>query len=156
MTSTRTRIPAAGRRIQPRAAASVPPAFAARGGQAYSGASHATEETQLWSASRGSADADLRRGTRETLAARARDLSRNNGWIAGASQRLTDEAIGARYTLQARPDWRALGQSVEWSREWARQTEAQFRSWAMDPRRLCDATRRHSLSALLGLLFRQR
>lgn len=135
-------------------------ASTSRASGAYAGASYGTDETALWSASRASADADLLGGSRETIAARARDLVRNNGWIAGAAQRLGDEAIGARFALQARPDWRALGFDADtgaaWAREWSREVEAKFRAWALDPRRLCDCTRRHSLPALLGQLFRQR
>ena len=124
-------------------------------GGAYAGASHTSQDLALWQPQRASADSNIL-DARDTLVARARDLERNNGWISGAVQRHVDEGIGARFTLQARPDWKALGQSADWAREWSREVESRFRAWAYDPRNLCDATERMNFSALLGLLFRQR
>ena len=91
-----------------------------------------------WSPFAGSADADLLPEL-ETLFARSRDMARNNGLAAGATQTLKDNIIGAILRLSAKPDWRLLGWTPERAREWGNITEAKFRTWADTTE--CDASR---------------
>ena len=74
----------------------------------------------------GSADADLLPDL-DTLMSRSRDLSRNNGLMAGAVQTNKDNIIGAVLRLSATPDYRLLGKDSTWAREWGNQVEPLFR-----------------------------
>lgn len=91
-----------------------------------------------WNPMAASADADLLPDL-ETLVARSRDLSRNNGLMNGAIQTLKDNIVGAQLKLSAMPDYRLLGWEREKAREWGNITEAKFRSWAETTE--CDAAR---------------
>ncbi|WP_295852022.1 phage portal protein [uncultured Xylophilus sp.] len=98
-----------------------------------------------WNPLAASADADLLPDL-GTLTARSRDLARNNGLMAGGQQTLRDNIVGAVLRLAATPDYRMLGWTREYAREWGNNVEAHFRSWAETTE--CDAGR--SLT-LLGL-----
>lgn len=98
-----------------------------------------------WNPGNGSADADLLPDL-ETLVARSRDMSRNNGVMAGGMQTLRDNIVGASLRVSCKPEHKLLGWTVEQAREWGNGTEAHFRSWSETHE--CDAGR--SLN-LLGL-----
>lgn len=85
-----------------------------------------------WNPVAASADADLL-GDLETLVARSRDLTRNNGLVAGARQTLKDNIVGATLKLSASPDYRLLGWDRKKSLAWENIAEAKFRSWADTP-----------------------
>lgn len=91
---------------------------------------------------------------RNIIAARVHDLARNDGWASGALQKHVDAVIGAQWRLMAKPDYRALGLTPEWAREFATRVEARFRMWAEDPLRYCDAARQTNFTGLVGLLYR--
>lgn len=93
----------------------------------------------------GSADADLLPDL-GALVPRSRDLSRNNGLMAGAVQTNKDNIIGSVLRLSATPDAKMLGWTPEQSREWSNLVEAEFRSFADTTE--CDAS--NSLT-LLGM-----
>jgi len=101
--------------------------------------------TYDWNPVAASADADLLPDL-QTLTARSRDLSRNNGLMGGAMQTMRDNIVGSVLRLSCTPDYRLLGWSREDAREWGNLVEAKFRSWAETTE--CDASR--SLN-LLGL-----
>ena len=115
------------------------------GASAYKAASLDDRSMGGWAPLPTSADADLS-GELPIMVGRARDLARNNGVAAGGNQTLKDNIIGATLRLSAKPDYRLLGRDIEWAREWSRNTESEFRSWADTTE--CDAGR--SLT-LLGL-----
>ncbi len=104
-------------------------------GSAHFGASFA-REFMSWDVSGGSADADVNPEL-STLIARSRDLTRNHGIAAGVLQAQKDNVVGTGPRLALMPDYRALGKSKEWAREFARQVESGFRSWFES--RDCDA-----------------
>lgn len=81
-----------------------------------------------WNPVAASADTDLLPDL-ETLMARSRDMSRNNGLMAGAVQTYRDNIVGATLRLSAKPDYVLLGWSREQAREWSTLTEAHFRTW---------------------------
>lgn len=112
---------------------------------AYRAASLDDRSLANWVPSRGSANADLE-GELELMMARARDMARNNGLVSGADQTLKDNIVGSVLRLVAKPDYRLLGRDAEWAREWGRDTEARFRSWADTVE--CDAGRKLNLLGL--------
>lgn len=112
---------------------------------AYRAASLDDRALAGWVPPRGSADADLE-GELELMVARSRDMARNNGLVSGADQTLKDNIIGAVLRLVAKPDYRLLGRDAEWARDWSRNVEAHFRSWAETTE--CDAGRKQTLLGL--------
>lgn len=96
---------------------------------AYDGAAGGDLSFMDWNPVAASADADLLPDL-QSLTARARDLSRNNGVVAGGMQTLRDNIVGSTLRLSTAPDYRLLGKSLEWALAWGNNTEAKFRSWA--------------------------
>jgi lambda family phage portal protein len=91
---------------------------------------------------------------RDRLQARTRDLIRNHGLLSGAVQTHLDNVVGRNLRLSAKPDWRALGLSSEWAREWSRDVETKFRLWGYDINHYCDASRRHDFGGLIAQGYR--
>lgn len=98
-----------------------------------------------WHPGLGSADADLLPDL-PNLTARSRDLSRNNGLMAGAMQTKRDNIVGSVLRLSTNPEYRLLGMTREQALEWGDAVEPRFRSWADTTE--CDAQR---TSTLLGI-----
>lgn len=98
-----------------------------------------------WNPLAASADADTLPDI-DSMMARSRDLTRNNGVMAGGIQTLRDNIVGATLRLSATPDYRLLGWSREQAREWGNNTEAKFRSWSDTTE--CDAARTLNLLGL--------
>lgn len=91
---------------------------------------------------------------RDRIVARTRDLIRNDAWAAGAIQRPLDNAIGSQFRLVAKPDYRWLAREFDsrfdtkWAHEFRRAVEAEWRNWADDPARLCDAQRKRNMTGM--------
>ena len=92
-------------------------------------ASRTARELRAWLPPLESADTELQ-GERDTIAARAYDLERNNGIAGGAIRTLTDNIVGSGLRLNSKPDYRALGRSKDWADAWARVVEAKWRTFA--------------------------
>lgn len=89
------------------------------------------------------------------LNSRTRDLVRNNGIASSVTNTQTDNIIGNILKLVANVDYQALGWTKEKAREWNKNTENRFRSWAETTE--CHAARRMNLlglarQALIGCL----
>lgn len=96
---------------------------------AYFGASRQARELKGWQPPQLSADAALL-DEAPALAARSQDLERNHGIAAGAVRTHVDNIVGTGLRLSSKPDYRALGRTKEWADDWARTTEAKWRSFA--------------------------
>lgn len=96
---------------------------------AHRAASYSAPDLREWNPNLSSADADLA-GELNTLKARARDLSRNNGVARGALHTIKDNVVGTGLRLNARPDYEALGMDKEWADDWARKVESMFKLYA--------------------------
>lgn len=96
---------------------------------AHFAASRRARELRNWLPANPSADAALLDES-DTISARAYDLERNNGIASGAIRTQSDNIVGAGLRLAAKPDYRALGRTKEWADEWAKKTEAQWRTFA--------------------------
>jgi len=121
----------------------------------HAAADRSSAELANWNPQLRSGDAEWL-PERDVAVARIRDLARNNGWAAGVVQRYVDQAIGSSFRLSYRPDYEALGQSVEWAREIRRVVENGFMNYVNDPRCFIDAGERMTLTAQLGLGMRHR
>jgi lambda family phage portal protein len=100
-----------------------------------------------------SADAEIG-PARKVINGRTRDLVRNNGWAAGAVGKEVDAIIGGNFRPFLKPDWRALGLSKEWSKEFKEQVTARWRNYAEDPRRFADTTRSQTVPQMFGTAYR--
>lgn len=99
---------------------------------AHAAASTSSSDLASWTSLLDSPDAALL-PEHETLAARAIDLTRNNGIAAGAKQTYVDNVIGAAgLKLASRPMYKLLGQTKEWQREFSNNVEQWFGLWAGD------------------------
>lgn len=118
---------------------------------AYFAASRREREVAQWRPLLESADLELM-GEASTIAARSYDLERNHGVAAGAVRTQIDNIVGTGLRLAAKPDYRALGRTKAWADEWARATEAQWRTFADVPE--FDAARQLSFGGTTVLQMR--
>ncbi|WP_299558705.1 phage portal protein [uncultured Sulfitobacter sp.] len=116
------------------------------------GDSH-VDTMQSFNPGNSAADSEVLRG-RDMVSARTRDLSRNNGWAAGAIAKEVDSIIGGNFRPFLKPDWRLLGLSPTWAKEFKEEVEAKWRSHADDPRKFCDTTRSQTMSQMFGTAYR--
>jgi len=112
---------------------------------AHDSASITDPKVAGWIPSAGSADSDTLPEIGR-ITPRARDLARNNSLAHGVLETLVDNIIGSQVRLSAKPDYMLLGRNRDWAREWSKNVESRFRSWADTTE--CDAGR--SLT-LLGI-----
>ncbi len=90
---------------------------------AHTSASRTLREIASWQPVKGSADNDLLPEL-STIVARSRDLARNHGVAGGAIQTLSDNIVGLGFRLSAKPDYKALGKTKEWEKEWQIKVES--------------------------------
>lgn len=119
---------------------------------AFRGADRVSKEMLSWTPILSPLDAELPT-VRNELAARARDLSRNNGWAAGLKQHGIDTIVGAGWKRQSLPNYRVLGQTFKWQYEFGRLSQAFWQLHADDQGRYIDAARRCNFRGLLGQAF---
>ncbi|WP_419900700.1 phage portal protein [Roseomonas sp. USHLN139] len=133
-------------------------ALIGQGATPYDAADWSSPEMAGWNPWLGSPDAE-KNPFRDLSVARIRDLVRNDGWAAGAVMKITDATIGGDFRFSSRPDYRALrrryGASFDavWAKEFADAYEAGFRTWATDPARFNDTSRRLSWNQQARLAF---
>jgi len=76
-----------------------------------------------------------------------RDLFKNSPVSGALLRRMAYKVVGPGLTLQARPDYEALGLPKEQASTWTKQVEREFRMWS----KTCDATQTDSLNRLAFL-----
>jgi lambda family phage portal protein len=97
---------------------------------------------------------------RDLSIARVRDLVRNDPHAVAGVAKLVDMLIGAGLRSSSKPDMRALGLSpskkkdAKIARDLGEAMEAEWRTFANDPLRRCDAQRRLSMNGMFRLLCR--
>lgn len=119
-------------------------------GGAFEGASRTARQLALWNPSTGSADWDIL-SEKETLDVRSRDLIRNDGYAAGASQVVKDNVVGSLYALSAKPKTKLLGFDETWEEEFTEEVEARFTLWAESLDCWVDASRHNTFTDLVRL-----
>lgn len=132
------------------------------GGAPYDAADAFGEHVAAWRPYLYSPDGELNM-YRDRIVARVRDLVRNDGWASGAVTRILDNAIGGHFRPLIKPDWRALKAytgnkafDATWAHEFSQVASANWRSWAFDQGRYCDAQRKLTIVQLLRLGFRHK
>ena len=98
----------------------------------YVGARKDRRETQNWSVSGGSADADILWDL-PTLRERSRDLVRNAPLATGAINTLVTNVVGTGLVPKARIDRAVLGLEEDAADAWETAAERIFRQWAFGP-----------------------
>jgi lambda family phage portal protein len=98
---------------------------------------------------------------RNLMVARARDLVRNDGWANGSIARILDAAVGADFHMRSAPAWRVLqrecpAMDASWAAEFSVAADAEWRLWADDPNRYCDAARGMTVTQMLRLALRHK
>jgi lambda family phage portal protein len=88
---------------------------------------------------------------RDDVIARSRDVARNEGVGASAGMRVVNSAVGFRWDLTPKPNWRALGISYEAARELGAQIGAQWEQYAYGIHFCPDAERTKTFGQLLRL-----
>lgn len=122
-----------------------------RASSAYRGASTTAQETAAWNPPNLSADSAIL-PEKDRAEARVRDLKRNNPVARSAVNRLLDMLIGAGLRLSAKPDAAALNIDPVAMREVRRKIESEWKLFANDPLRRCDAQRMVTFNGLLRVL----
>jgi lambda family phage portal protein len=120
---------------------------------AYEAANRSSTELASWNPALRSPDAELNPEW-DTMVARQRDMIRNHGLASGAVQTHLDNVISTGLRCVPKPDWRALGQSVEWAEEWEQTVKARWRQYAEDPDCFIDKGRRLNFNGLLAQMYR--
>lgn len=130
--------------------------FESRGGlistkaSAYQAASTTDRTLSRWYPAAGSADTDILPEL-DILRPRSRDLIRNHGIAKGAVETTLDSVVGSGLRLSASPNYRILGKSKEWARDWAKNVESLWNSWADSIE--CDVEGELTFSGLTRLMF---
>lgn len=100
---------------------------------------------------------------RDRMVSRSRDIVRNDGWATSAVMRTRDNVLGSIFRPISKPDYRALEYytgnkafDAKWAAEFGRAVDANYRSWAEDTNRYCDAARRLTVAQILGLAFQHK
>lgn len=104
---------------------------------AYRGGGRGAAELACWSPSLRPANEAIAE-TRSAVVARAHDLVRNNGLFSGAVTNELEGIIGSGLRYVSRPDWKTLGLTEEWAKEFAAGVLNGLRLWSEDPDFGCD------------------
>lgn len=127
-------------------------------GFAYDAAVPSSQDMLAWLPTLRSPDSEITRD-RDLMVARARELYRNDGWAKGSITRITDAAVGAQFFPVPRPNWRALARALGpkfdaiWAKEFTSIVVSEWRMWADDPARHCDAAKRLTMTQILRQMF---
>lgn len=120
-------------------------------GGGLEGASRNTREMFSWTPQIISPDQQIMGGVKQLADARARDMIQNDGYAMGSVAIHRDSIVGAQYKLNAKPNWRVLGLTEAWAREWQQYVEARFNLVAESPNNYFDASGVNTLTGLVRL-----
>ncbi|CAE6862711.1 hypothetical protein R75461_08074 [Paraburkholderia nemoris] len=128
----------------------------------YDSANWLTQEMGNWLPWIRSPDSEINL-FRDRMVARARDLSRNDGWISGGVNRIFDNTVGTSLQLAANPDYRALALrsgitafDAGWADDFRRIAEALWRGYAENAGRYNDVSRQLTLGQQFRLALRHK
>lgn len=118
---------------------------------AHDGSSLTNRELATWYPPIQSADADIL-SEKELLDARSVDMSRNDGYVAGAAQIHKDSIVGSHFKLNAQPDIKFLKTDKGWAEEFQQEAESKFTLYAESPDRWLDASGHNTLTSMIRLV----
>lgn len=121
-------------------------------GGAYEGASQFDQMLASWMPGQNSADVDVL-ANKGISDARARDLSRNDGYIQSGENLYKDNIVGSMYLANAKPETKVLikGGDEVWEEEFQQEVEAKFTLTAESPRCWLDASRSQTFTGMVRL-----
>jgi lambda family phage portal protein len=119
-------------------------------GVAFEGADRFNRSVAMWQPRLRSADVDLL-PEKNMADARSRDISRNDGYIAGAMDFMKNSIVGTHYKLRSQPKYNVLGKDKEWAKEFKQEVEEKFTLWAESPDNWVDAARVNDFTSLIRL-----
>ncbi len=82
----------------------------------------------LWKAEQATLEKDLK--SKQKIEDRIMDLYRNNDFMRSLIEKQVDTTVGTKVTLQATPDYQALGVTMEEANAWAKKVENEFHNYA--------------------------
>lgn len=83
----------------------------------------------------------------------AREIARSDPFGVNAVRTKRASVIGQGLKLDLRPDFKALGVTVEQANEWALAYMSEFSSWTNSPHFECDAQRKQTFTGLLWTIY---
>lgn len=116
----------------------------------YEGADRTSRELASWNPSSASINQQLS-ADKDTADARAVDMVQNDGMAIGAVSIHRDSIVGARYVLNAKPNWEVIGATEAWAEEFQRIAENRFNLLAESPSNWLDASRMNTLTGMIRL-----
>lgn len=108
----------------------------------------------LWRADLNQLDTDLK--SKDKIEARAADLYRNNALMRGLVDKQVNAIVGAKVSLQAMPDYLALGATRQEAMDWQGIVEGEFTRWADSHENWITADRSMNLTELLRVAQRSK
>lgn len=119
---------------------------------AFEGADRFDESLGFWQPTLASADADIIPDM-HVGDARARDMLRNDSYVAGGATLHKDNIVGAQYVLNAKPSSRVLfgKQDDAWEAEFQEEIEETFDLVADSPENYFDASRMNTFTSMIRL-----
>lgn len=99
--------------------------------------------------------------SRQQAVRQARHVERTSEPVRAGLNKSSDLNVGSTLRATAIPDWLALGfsnrkEGIAWQREWGRQAESLFHSWAYDSRLLADSEGNYTFGGMMWMAFRNR
>lgn len=122
-------------------------------GGGYEGAQRTNRELFRWNPAIISPNNQIA-AEKELGDARSQDMVQNDGMVRGAVASHRDSIVGARYVLNAKPNWKALkayGADETWAEEYQEVVENRFNLLADSPENWLDAAGDNTLTGLVRL-----
>lgn len=117
---------------------------------AYEGANQFDRTLAGWQPHNDSADAAVL-PAKVLAEGRARDLARNDAYVASGGEFHRDSVVGARYRLMSEPRWQLLGLSETWADEFSEEVELRWEAYAESEECFVDAQRRLTFTGMVRL-----
>ena len=132
------------------------------GGPPFDAADLYGQHMAAWTPMLWSPDSELN-PYRDRIVSRIRDIVKNDGWASGIVTRILDNAVGPNLRPIAKPDHKFLANysgnkafDHVWALEFSRALDANWRSWAHDIGKYCDASRNQTFGQMMRTAFRHK
>lgn len=116
----------------------------------YEGASREDRAMFTWNPAVISPNAQIA-ADKDLADARAVDMAQNDGMALGAVSIHRDSIVGAKYVLNAKPNWKIIGASESWAEEFQEVIEERYNLLADSPANWLDASAMNTFTGLIRL-----